>query len=61
LSERPMSPEGFGDQDAETPWHLMSARFDLMGHACLGRKRLPTKVDPRPSPCGDHLQQGTDQ
>jgi len=43
-----MSPEGFGDQDAETPWHLMSARFDLMGHACLGRKRLPTKVDPRP-------------
>jgi hypothetical protein len=56
-----MSPEGFGDQDAETPWHLMSARFDLMGHACLGRKRLPTKVDPRPSPCGDHLQQGTDQ
>ena len=32
-----MSPEGFGDQDAETPWHLMSARFNLMGHACLGR------------------------
>ena len=33
-----MSPEGFGDQDAETPWHLMSARFDLMGHA--SRQRL---------------------